>query len=122
MDEMKLLTVSDIYKSYKEKEVLKGISFDLNSGDIYGLIGPNGIGKTTIIKSVTGLVKFDSGTITFKEKHDKVGLVLDPNCLYLRFSLQPFDMLQQSIRNPHITTSYAKLNIWLYDAVKIRAA
>ncbi|MCM1398281.1 MAG: ABC transporter ATP-binding protein [Clostridium sp.] len=82
MDEMKLLTVSDIYKSYKEKEVLKGISFDLNTGDIYGLIGPNGIGKTTIIKSVTGLVKFDSGTITFKENHDKVGLVLDQNCLY----------------------------------------
>ena len=45
---MKLLTVNGLYKSYDKKEVLKDISFDISSGKIVGLLGKNGMGKTTL--------------------------------------------------------------------------
>lgn len=86
MNEIKLLAVSDIQKKYKDKEVLRGVTFDLHKGDIYGIIGPNGAGKTTIIKSITGLVKINSGNIVFKDNDDKIGLVLDQNCLYTQMT------------------------------------
>lgn len=58
-----ILEFRDVNKSYGKKEVLKGINFKLEKGKIIGLLGPNGNGKTTIIKLVNGLLTADSGEI-----------------------------------------------------------
>lgn len=58
-----VLNVNNICKSYGENEVLKDLSFEINKGDKVAIIGPNGIGKSTLIKIIHKLEKQDSGTI-----------------------------------------------------------
>jgi Cu-processing system ATP-binding protein len=58
-----MIKVTNIKKSYKNIKALKGVSFEALPGKVTGLIGPNGCGKTTLIKSVLGLVIPDSGEI-----------------------------------------------------------
>jgi len=54
---MKILEVKDVSKKYGKKQVLSGVSFDIEEGDIFGLIGPNGAGKSTLINIITGTLK-----------------------------------------------------------------
>jgi len=64
-----ILTVDGLKKTYsqgfipKRREVLKGISFSVSEGEIFGFLGPNGAGKTTTIKCVLGLIFPDAGRI-----------------------------------------------------------
>ncbi|MFN5912449.1 MAG: LPS export ABC transporter ATP-binding protein [Bacteroidota bacterium] len=59
---MKLHT-RDIRKTYKGREVVKGVTIEVNQGEIVGLLGPNGAGKTTSFYMIVGLVKPDSGSV-----------------------------------------------------------
>ncbi|GIM53596.1 LPS export ABC transporter ATP-binding protein [Capnocytophaga cynodegmi] len=59
---MKLIA-NDIIKIYKGREVVKGVSLEVNQGEIVGLLGPNGAGKTTSFYMIVGLIKPDGGTI-----------------------------------------------------------
>jgi len=61
------LAAFDLHKSYKGKEVVKGISVSLNSGETVGLLGPNGAGKTTLFYMIVGLVKPNAGRIQLDE-------------------------------------------------------
>ena len=60
-----VLKVKGIEKSYSGKKVLNNISFDLYKGERVGIIGKNGIGKSTLLKIITGNEKYDSGTVEF---------------------------------------------------------
>ncbi|MFZ4528410.1 MAG: ABC transporter ATP-binding protein [Undibacterium curvum] len=51
------ISVRNLRKQYGRKQVLKGMSFDIDSGRVLGLIGPNGAGKTTLIKALLGLTR-----------------------------------------------------------------
>lgn len=57
------LTVNEIYKSFGEKNVLKGISFSVESGKALGILGRNGAGKTTIIRIIMQVFGADAGTV-----------------------------------------------------------
>ena len=57
-----ILKTNNISKTYGNQKVLDNVSITINKGDIYGFIGENGAGKTTVIRVVTGLIKPDSGT------------------------------------------------------------
>ncbi len=59
---MKSLSVNNISKSYGNVQALKDLSFDVNQGEIYGIIGPDGAGKTTLFRILTTLLLADSGT------------------------------------------------------------
>jgi len=59
---MKLYT-TEIKKTYKGRNVVKGVSVEVNQGEIVGLLGPNGAGKTTSFYMIVGLVKPDSGEV-----------------------------------------------------------
>lgn len=59
---MKLYT-DNIQKSYKGRQVVKGVSIEVNQGEIVGLLGPNGAGKTTSFYMIVGLVKPDEGSV-----------------------------------------------------------
>jgi len=63
---MAMLKVTDLSVNYGVIPALKGISFEVNQGEIIALIGANGAGKTTILHTVTGLVEAKSGTIEFE--------------------------------------------------------
>jgi len=57
------LSVQSVHKSYDERKVLEDISFNLNTGEIFGLIGVNGAGKTTLIKTILDLIKAEEGEV-----------------------------------------------------------
>src|SRR6267154_1946987 len=61
-----MLKVENLRVSYGHIEVLKGISFSVEMGEIVALIGGNGAGKTTTLSTISGLVRPTSGTITWK--------------------------------------------------------
>lgn len=58
---MAAVEVTGIKRSYKKLEALKGISFEVNPGEIFGIIGPDGAGKTTLFRILTTLLLADSG-------------------------------------------------------------
>ncbi len=66
-----VLEVKNLTKAFGENEVIKNVSFQIKEGEIFALIGPNGSGKTTIIKLIAGLLRPTSGQI-FIEGYDVV--------------------------------------------------
>ena len=65
---MALLTVKDINKRFGKTEVLKGISFSLEEGEVLAIIGSSGSGKTTLLRCLNFLERPDVGTITMGDK------------------------------------------------------
>lgn len=63
-----MLTVTDINVYYGAIHAIKGISFQVNQGEIVSLIGANGAGKSTILKTISGLIRAKSGAITFQNE------------------------------------------------------
>ena len=63
---MAMLEVKDLQVYYGVIQAIKGISFEVNQGEIVTLIGANGAGKTTTMQSIMGLVPIKSGTVTYE--------------------------------------------------------
>ena len=66
MEKELLLSVHDLKKSFGEREILKGISFDVRRGDVVCIIGPSGSGKSTLIRCVNYLEHPTAGTIDYR--------------------------------------------------------
>ena len=62
------LKVVDIKKIYNQRTVVKGVSLEVNQGEIIGLLGPNGAGKTTSFYMIVGLVRPNCGAIYLDDK------------------------------------------------------
>lgn len=60
----RVLKAVELFKGYKGRQVVKGVSFEVQSGQVVGLLGPNGAGKTTSFYMVIGLVVADQGKVT----------------------------------------------------------
>ena len=67
-DTMAMLQVTDLKVNYGVIQAIKGVSFEVNEGEVIALIGANGAGKTTILHTVTGLIAPKSGKIEFEGK------------------------------------------------------
>jgi lipopolysaccharide export system ATP-binding protein len=65
---MSILSVQDISKSYKQRQVVKSLSVEIKSGEVVGLLGPNGAGKTTAFYMIVGLISAESGKILLDGK------------------------------------------------------
>ena len=65
---MALLEASDVVAGYGETEILHGVSITVNEGEMVTIIGPNGCGKSTLMKSIVGLVRVRDGSVTFRGK------------------------------------------------------
>ena len=63
MTNMKLLEIKDLNKTFDNKEILKNINLSIEKGKIIGLLGKNGVGKTTLIKLINDLLTPTSGEI-----------------------------------------------------------
>lgn len=79
---MNTLEISHIKKYYKDVKALDDVSFKVKQGQLFGLLGVNGAGKTTIVKLATGLIDYDEGSINVcgfdvKKQLDKVSPLLN---------------------------------------------
>ena len=86
-----VLEVNGLKKAYKQKQVLQDVTFNVYEGCISGFIGVNGVGKTTTIKMLLGLVKPDAGDIKIfgmdlkqnqRKIKERIGIVFDNGYLY----------------------------------------
>ncbi len=68
MSDAPILSVKGISKSFGGLKALVDVSFEIQQGEIYGIIGPNGSGKTTLINCITGFIKPGAGRVYFKGK------------------------------------------------------
>ncbi|MBL4937083.1 ABC transporter ATP-binding protein [Clostridium sp. YIM B02515] len=90
-----VLELNDVHKSFGKIEIIKGISFEVKEGEVYGFLGPNGSGKTTTIRMIVGLIKPNSGNIRingydvqkqFVKAVSSVGCIVENPDMYLDFT------------------------------------
>lgn len=90
-----MIQCQNVYKSFDKRTVLNGINFDIPDGKIFGLLGPSGAGKTTLIKIMTGQLDFDEGVVRTLDKDvakltgedkKKIGIMMDQFGVYERLS------------------------------------
>lgn len=97
---MKVLEIKNINKSFNERKILSDFSLNMEEGEIVSIIGPSGVGKSTLLRCINGLEKIDSGEIlinnkSLKRKKDKiskevnleVGLVFQDYNLFPQYSV-----------------------------------
>ena len=90
-----MLTAHHIHKTYGIQPILQDVSFSISDNERIGLIGPNGCGKTTLMRILAGIVQPDSGTVTSMRPHLRIGylaqgLDFDPEqTLQTTLSLNP---------------------------------
>ena len=70
ISEERVLYIEDLFVSFKNKEVLKGITLDLRKGETLALVGANGAGKTVLMETILGLIEKDEGDIYLNLGHD----------------------------------------------------
>ena len=63
-----MLTIDNLHQAYGGSHILRGLSFEVKTGEVTTLLGRNGVGKTTLLKSLMGLVRTKQGSITFDGK------------------------------------------------------
>lgn len=84
---MAAIELGGVEKSYGDFEVLKGIDLEVEEGEIFGILGPNGVGKTTLFQTVLGLLQEDSGKVLIDgEEHD------DSKAIKQKISYLPSDI------------------------------
>ncbi|HYM67127.1 MAG TPA: ATP-binding cassette domain-containing protein, partial [Patescibacteria group bacterium] len=59
-----VVTATDLHKSYGSVQAVRGVSFEVGKGEVFGLLGPNGAGKTTILEMIEGMLPMDRGSAT----------------------------------------------------------
>ena len=92
-----MIQCDNVYKSFSGKRVLSGIHFEIPEGKIFGLLGPSGAGKTTLIRILTGQLTADSGSVVILNKEadqltgedkKKMGIMMDQFGVYERLSCE----------------------------------
>lgn len=63
MEKKKIIEIIDLKKRFAEKQVLKGVDFTVERGEVFVLLGSNGAGKTTLVKMLTTILPFDDGQV-----------------------------------------------------------
>ena len=66
-----MIRINNLHKTYNEVEAVKGISLNIEKGEMFGIIGPDGAGKTTIIRILCGLINSTSGEAFLMNKNVK---------------------------------------------------
>lgn len=91
-----IIELTNVIQRFQEKEVLKGLNLKVEQGEILGLLGPSGAGKTTLIKILTGQLHQTSGTVTLlgrdnhklnQDIYKRIGMMLDNFGLYERLTV-----------------------------------
>lgn len=123
-----MITAKRLCKSFSEKQVLSGIDLDIRPGMIFGLLGPSGAGKTTLIKIITGQMGFDSGEVNVfgkavkdltGEDKKRIGIMMDDHGVYDRLTVTDNLKIFCDIYGvPYSAASRVLKEVGLADSVK----
>lgn len=94
----KLIEIKDIAIGYEDKVILRNVDLDVYENDFLGVIGPNGGGKTTLLKAILGVITPFSGDITFfdngkKTDHLNIGYLPQINKIDKNFPISVYDVI-----------------------------
>ena len=113
------VSMKNVGKSFGSNTVLKDVTFETNEGEIFGMLGPSGAGKTTIINILTKQLTVDSGTCHVNAKSNEIGLMLEHDGLFTRLSaLDNLIVFEDIYGIPRQRTLEALERVGLSDAKK----
>ena len=130
---MSVLEIRDFHRNYGKKEVLKGVTFQIDSSEIVGLIGKNGAGKSTLFKVIAGLLKQKSGTVKILDQEvssknrkifQQVGCLIEQVSLYPHLTgyehIQIVAKLTDTKIDEHVEMliSTLKMNSYIHNKTK----
>lgn len=109
----KIISVENIKKSFGRSHILKGISFDVEKGEVLSIIGPSGSGKSTILRCISQLESIDEGTITicgkelvkngvYAEKTERHNITLKSGLVFQNFNLFPHYSVLKNVMAPQM--------------------
>lgn len=113
-----MLEVKDVSLKLDNKLILKDINFNIEKGKIYGLIGPNGVGKTSLIKCLVGVYKTSTGKIIYSNEEvynnpivkKKIAYVSDENNYFLSFKVKDIIKFYEKCYDGFDYKKFYKLN------------
>lgn len=114
-----MLYINEVHKSFGEVKAVNGVSLEINPGEIYGLLGANGAGKTTMFRMILNIIKPDSGVIQYNNQTMSIensylfGYLPEERSLYQREKVA--DQLVYFAKLKGLTSKEAniKLDYWL---------
>lgn len=92
----------DVKKNIGNKNIIKGVSFKVNKGEVFGFIGPNGAGKTTTIRMMVGLMRLSSGDVLISDKSikdDFINAVSEVGAIVENPEMYPFMTGMQNLKH-----------------------
>ena len=113
MENQEIIKVENLKKSFGEIQILKGISFSVNKGEVLGIIGPSGSGKSTILRCVSQLENVSGGSISicglplvtdgvYSDKKLRHEITLKSGLVFQNFNLFPHYSVLQNVMEPQI--------------------
>lgn len=114
-----MLEVKNIYKSFDKVVAVNNLSFNLDKGEILGLLGENGAGKTTTFRIIMGLIKPDSGTVLFDGKiidysiTDKIGFTTEERSLLPNLTVKEQMIFYGKLKSLDNNTIIKRTNYYL---------
>lgn len=102
----RLLEIKNLSAGYDDHVVLENISLEVYSGDFIGVIGPNGGGKTTLIKTILGLIKPMSGELNLHISKKNIGYLPQVNQIDKRFPISVIDVVRSGKASNALFSSF----------------
>lgn len=114
-----ILKAQKINKYFSDYRALKNVSLSIPKGEIVGLLGPNGAGKTTFIRIINGILKADSGKVTFKgkelnEQHfQQIGYLPEERGLYKKMKVEEQLLYLTQLKGLDKKTALERIHFWM---------
>jgi len=110
-------SMKNVEKSFGDNKVLKNVTFETREGEIFGMLGPSGAGKTTIINILTKQLAVDSGEAYVSVESHEIGLMLEHDGLFTRLTtLDNLIVFEDIYGIPHTRTIEVLQQVGLTDA------
>ena len=114
-----MIKMNNIVKRFGTQTVLSNVTFEAKDREIFGLMGPSGAGKTTIINILTNQLDADGGSFDTGASLLETGLMLDADGLYIRLNcMENLNLFADIYRIPRKKTMEALKNVGLSEAAK----